>query len=96
MRKLLAHCRENTDERIALITRMSFVLNILIGIGKLVLGIYLLSSWFVVNAFYYSELVSVINTAPQRKTQVAKLNADIVSTASNGSEAITRIFNKDK
>ena len=53
MREFLTHYRQNTNERIALITRMSFVLNILIGVGKLALGVYLLSSWFAVNAFYY-------------------------------------------
>ena len=53
MRELLVHYKKNTGERIALITRVSFVLNILIGVGKLALGVYLHSSWFVVNAFYY-------------------------------------------
>lgn len=43
----------NKQDRTAMINAASLVINALIGIGKLILGIYLLSGWFVTNAVYY-------------------------------------------
>ncbi|MBD8837439.1 MULTISPECIES: hypothetical protein [unclassified Paenibacillus] len=43
----------NKQDRTALFNVASLVINAWIGIGKLVLGIYLLSGWFITNAVYY-------------------------------------------
>ncbi len=43
----------NKQDRTAIINVASLIINALIGIGKLILGIYLLSGWFITNAVYY-------------------------------------------
>jgi len=43
----------NKQDRTAMINVASLVINALIGIGKLILGLYLLSGWFITNAVYY-------------------------------------------
>ncbi|KQN99856.1 hypothetical protein [Paenibacillus sp. Leaf72] len=50
---MLAHYLRNAQDRTAIVNTASLVLNIFIGIGKLVLGLYLLSGWFITNALYY-------------------------------------------
>lgn len=43
----------NKQDRAAMYNAASLVINALIGIGKLILGLYLLSGWFITNAVYY-------------------------------------------
>lgn len=43
----------NKQDRAAMSNAASLVINALIGIGKLILGLYLLSGWFITNAVYY-------------------------------------------
>lgn len=43
----------NKQDRAAMSNAASLVINALIGIGKLSLGLYLLSGWFITNAVYY-------------------------------------------
>ncbi|MEC0134272.1 hypothetical protein [Paenibacillus odorifer] len=43
----------NPQDRTAMFNAASLVINAFIGIGKLILGLYLLSGWFITNALYY-------------------------------------------
>lgn len=47
---------KNYHERTMIITFISFSINLLIGIGKLFLGIFYSSSWFIITAGYYITL----------------------------------------
>lgn len=51
--KWFALCRGGYPDRTAAVTAVSFSVNALIGAGKLLLGICLLSTWFIINALYY-------------------------------------------
>lgn len=53
IKELLARYLVDYQDRAALSNVASLVINALIGIGKLILGIYLLSGWFMVTAVYY-------------------------------------------
>lgn len=54
MKQLLARYMKGTYQDRAIATTVaSFAANAVIGIGKLMLGIYLLSPWFITNAIYY-------------------------------------------
>lgn len=61
MRNLIKYCHKqyklsNYQVRTMLMSVGSFGINALIGAGKLILGIIILSLWFVVTAFYYRLL----------------------------------------
>lgn len=43
----------NPQDRTAMFNAASLVIDAFIGIGKLILGLYLLSGWFITNALYY-------------------------------------------
>lgn len=53
MKERLERWMQNSRDRTAAMTMASFAMNALIGIGKLVLGVYLLSVWFMTTAVYY-------------------------------------------
>ncbi|SDC66065.1 hypothetical protein SAMN05428987_2216 [Paenibacillus sp. CF095] len=61
----------NKQDRTAMINVVSLVINALIGIGKLILGIYLLSGWFITNAVYYL-ILCVAKGQVLQKYKVAK------------------------
>lgn len=56
IRELLVRYRTDYQDRAALLNTASLIFNALIGIGKLILGLYLLSGWFIINALYYLVL----------------------------------------
>ncbi|MCW3789957.1 hypothetical protein OM416_00115 [Paenibacillus sp. LS1] len=53
LKSMWARYLGNKQDRTAMINVASLVINALIGIGKLILGIYLFSGWFITNAVYY-------------------------------------------
>ncbi|OMF07897.1 hypothetical protein MHI48_14300 [Paenibacillus sp. FSL H7-0942] len=53
LRSIWFHYLGNKQDRTALFNVASLVINAVTGIGKLILGIYLLSGWFITNAVYY-------------------------------------------
>lgn len=59
------------QDRTALTNVASLTINALIGIGKLILGVYLLSGWFMINAVYYIILFAARGQALY-KYRVAK------------------------
>lgn len=59
MRGLLDRYMGNAHDRTAAATLGSLVIYTLIGISKLILGVYLLSVWFITNALYYLLLCAV-------------------------------------
>ncbi|MGE6666113.1 hypothetical protein [Paenibacillus xylanexedens] len=53
LKSIWFHYLGNKQDRTALFNVASLVINGVTGIGKLILGIYLLSGWFITNAVYY-------------------------------------------
>lgn len=53
MKEWLDQYMRDSRNRTAAFTTASFAINVLLGIGKLILGVYLLSAWFVSTAVYY-------------------------------------------
>ncbi|MCO7127509.1 hypothetical protein NIE88_17265 [Sporolactobacillus shoreicorticis] len=53
MKELFDHYAKNDQDRTVAAALASLILYVVIGIGKLVLGMYLLSTWYVINAVYY-------------------------------------------
>lgn len=41
------------EDRTAVFTMVSVTMNAITGVGKLALGVYMLSAWFIINALYY-------------------------------------------
>ncbi|MDF2936311.1 MAG: hypothetical protein K0Q90_1684 [Paenibacillaceae bacterium] len=56
MKKRLERWLPDRRDRAAVTALAAFVMNVLIGAGKLVLGVYLHSAWFIINAIYYLVL----------------------------------------
>jgi hypothetical protein len=61
----------NYLDRTASIAAASLVINALIGIGKLALGAYLLSAWFMTSAAYYL-ILCIARGQALKKYSVAK------------------------
>ncbi|WP_342421640.1 hypothetical protein [Paenibacillus sp. FSL E2-0178] len=53
IRELLDRYRGDYQERTAMVNAVSLAVNAVIGAGKLILGVYLLSGWLITNAIYY-------------------------------------------
>ncbi|RAW12901.1 hypothetical protein DC345_21725 [Paenibacillus taichungensis] len=53
IKAIFVHYLGNKQDRAAMSNAASLVINALIGIGKLTLGLYLFSGWFITNAVYY-------------------------------------------
>lgn len=53
MKDIVSRYLRNAHERTAVFSVASFGLNALFGATKLVMGVYLFSAWFIINAVYY-------------------------------------------
>jgi len=74
VKKLLARYIESSyQERTITATSASFAINAVMGLGKLLLGIYLLSPWFVTNAVYYLILCIARGQALKKYKMSARL-----------------------
>ncbi|WP_211296455.1 hypothetical protein [Paenibacillus donghaensis] len=51
IKELLDRYLVDYQDRTAITNLASLIINALIGIGKLILGVYLLSGWFIINAY---------------------------------------------
>jgi S-adenosylmethionine synthetase len=58
----------NYQDRTAALTVASLIINAFFGIGKLILGVYLLSAWFMINAVYYLILCGARGQALKKYT----------------------------
>ena len=56
MKKFLSRYIGNDTDRTAALSAVSCFINAFFGAGKLILGIYLFSAWFMINALYYLVL----------------------------------------
>jgi hypothetical protein len=59
------------------INTVSVSINALFGVGKLILGIYLLSGWFITNAIYYLILSSARGQALQKYTVANQIEQSV-------------------
>ncbi|WNS43917.1 hypothetical protein [Paenibacillus sp. MMS20-IR301] len=53
LKELLNRYMTDYQERAAITNSVAMVINAMIGAAKLILGLYLLSGWFIINALYY-------------------------------------------
>jgi hypothetical protein len=65
--------RTNFQHRTAVVNTVSLSINALIGVGKLILGVYLLSGWFMTNAIYYLLLSAARGQALHKYTAATKI-----------------------
>lgn len=76
MREWLNRTMENDQDRTAAITAVSFVINVLIGIGHVVMGVSLFSGWFLTNAAYYL-ILCIARGQTLRKYAVIRQTGDV-------------------
>ncbi len=73
MKKWLEHWLPDRRDRAAVTALAAFTLNALIGAGKLLLGMYLQSAWFMINAVYYLVLSAARGLTLRRYAEARKL-----------------------
>lgn len=73
MKKWLEHWLPDRRDRAAVTALAAFTLNALIGAGKLLLGMYLQSAWFMINAVYYLVLSAARGQTLRRYAEARKL-----------------------
>ncbi|HWT77174.1 MAG TPA: hypothetical protein VN258_20930 [Mobilitalea sp.] len=75
MKELILRHMGNAHDRTAATSLAAFTVNAMIGVGKLILGIYLLSAWFVTNSIYYLVLCFVRGHSIQKYTYARSLES---------------------
>ena len=74
LKKLLVrYMKASYQDRTITATAASFAANATIGLGKLLLGIYLLSPWFITNAVYYLILCAAKGQALKKYKMSARI-----------------------
>lgn len=73
MKKWLEHWLPDRRDRAAVTALAAFTLNALIGAGKLLLGMYLQSAWFMITAVYYLVLSAARGLTLRRYAEARKL-----------------------
>jgi hypothetical protein len=68
IKEFIKRYRTDDQHRTAVANTVSLAFNALIGAGKLILGVYLLSGWFMTNAIYYLILSAARGQALQKYT----------------------------
>ncbi len=74
MKKWLEHWLPDRRDRAAVTALAAFTLNALIGAGKLLLGMYLQSAWFMITAVYYLVLSAARGLTLRRYAEARKLS----------------------